>query len=249
MLPLQSVIFFILNLLPALRVTYNLQDKADAFNRKLLAPGDGESDTVLLSDAGSFGRPERGKAGVVAQRLCPWWAGYFLLCPLRRLAQNPRTLFAPLVAPGATVLELGPAMGFFTLDLARLVGSRGRVVTVDIQRSMLEAIEKRAAKAGLLHRIEPHLGGNGNAWADDLTGQVDVALAIYMLHEVPDQASFFAAIRSTLVPDGKLFISEPIGHVSKRDYEKTVAEAENEGFETIGRPAMRFSRSVLMARR
>jgi ubiquinone/menaquinone biosynthesis C-methylase UbiE len=36
-----------------------------------------------------------------------------------------------------TVLEPGPGMGFFTLELARRVGAPGRVIAVDIQPKMI----------------------------------------------------------------------------------------------------------------
>lgn len=167
---------------------------------------------------------------------------------MRRFAHNPRAILGPYVKPGMTVLELGPGMGFFTLDLARLVGGEGRVIAVDAQQRMLGAIEKRAAKDGLLQRIELRLGGEDGRWAQDLEGTVDIALAIFMLHEVRDLPSFLAAIRRTLVPGGKLLISEPKVHVSKQSYAHTVAEAQKAGFRTVDYPKMRRSRSVLMAK-
>jgi ubiquinone/menaquinone biosynthesis C-methylase UbiE len=57
-----------------------------------------------------------------------------------------------------TVLEPGPGMGFFTLELARRVGDAGRVVAVDIQPKMLSVLQRRAAKTGLQNRIETRLG-------------------------------------------------------------------------------------------
>ena len=50
------------------------------------------------------------------------------------------TILSPLVSEGMTVLEPGPGMGFFTLELARLVGPHGRVVSVEMQAKMLEAL-------------------------------------------------------------------------------------------------------------
>ena len=73
----------------------------------------------------------------MAHRVCPWWLGYLLASPLRRLMQDPVKVVAPYVREGMTVLEPGPGMGFFTLELARLVGPSGRVVAVDIQPRML----------------------------------------------------------------------------------------------------------------
>jgi hypothetical protein len=60
--------------------------------------------------------------------VCPWWVGYLLASPLRRLQYDPAALLAPYVRTGMTVLEPGPGMGFFTLELARRVGPSGRVV-------------------------------------------------------------------------------------------------------------------------
>jgi SAM-dependent methyltransferase len=80
---------------------------------------------------------------------CPWWLGCLLVTPLRRLKENPARILAPYLRPGMIVLEPGPAMGFFTLELARLVGPGGRVVAVDLQEKMLAALRRRAQKAGL----------------------------------------------------------------------------------------------------
>lgn len=89
------------------------------------------------------------KEGSTPQRVYPWWLGYLLVSPLRRLSQNPGKVLAPYVREGMTVLEPGRGMGFFTLELARLVGPSGRVVAVDIQPRMLAGLRRRAARAGL----------------------------------------------------------------------------------------------------
>src|SRR3974377_2079801 len=93
----------------------------------------------------------------MAHRVCPWWIGYFLVSPLRRFLQDPSTLVGPFVSAGMVVLEPGPGMGFFTLELARRVGPNGRVIAIDVQPRMLEGLRKRAAKAGLGERIDARL--------------------------------------------------------------------------------------------
>ena len=185
----------------------------------------------------------------MAKHICPWWVGYFLMNPLRRFAHNPQKVLVPYVKAGMTVLELGPGMGFFTIDLARLAGPHGKVITVDVQSRMLKAIERRASKAGLLDRIETRLGGDDDSWAHGLTGKVDFALAFFMLHEVPDVPRFLGLIRSTLHSGGKLLIAEPKMHVSACDYADTVAAAQKAGFEIIDHPRIRRSRAVLLSPR
>jgi hypothetical protein len=44
-------------------------------------------------------------------RVCPWWVGYILASPVRKLWQNPVRILKPFVRPGMTVLEPGPGMG------------------------------------------------------------------------------------------------------------------------------------------
>jgi len=60
----------------------------------------------------------------MAKRVCPWWLGYFLASPVRRwlMREDPAQILAPYVREGMTVLEPGPGMGFFTLELAMRVG-------------------------------------------------------------------------------------------------------------------------------
>ena len=110
-------------------------------------------------------------------RVCPWWLGYFLISPLRRIGQQPRNILLPYVDEGHTVLEPGAGMGFFTLELARLVGPSGRVIALDVQPKMLKALKRRARKAGLLDRIDARLVAPNSLGARDLSGSVDFTLA------------------------------------------------------------------------
>ncbi len=178
--------------------------------------------------------------------VCPWWLGYLLLNPLRRLRQDPAAILAPHVRPGMTVLEPGPGMGFFTLELARLVGDAGRVVAVDVQQRMLAALRRRADRAGVGGRIETRLTEGGSLGVDHLAGAVDFILAFAVVHELPDAASLFAQAAKLLKPSGRLLVSEPRLHVSQRDFAATVRAAERAGLRELDRPPSAASRSVLL---
>ena len=122
--------------------------------------------------------------------LCPWWLGYALASPLRRLVESPERLLAPHVRSGMTVVEPGCGMGYFSLPLARMVGPNGRVMCVDLQPKMIGGLERRARRAGLLDRIHAFA-----CTAEDLSlGQwresADFAVALHMIHEVPDPLDF-----------------------------------------------------------
>ena len=82
----------------------------------------------------------------MGHRICPWWLGPLLASPVRRLFYNPENLVSPYVDKGITVLDIGCGMGFFSLPLARLVGSTGKVVCVDLQEKMIKGLIKRRRK-------------------------------------------------------------------------------------------------------
>ena len=79
-----------------------------------------------------------------------------------------------------------------------------------------------------------------------LTEKVDFILAFYMIHEVPDQDKLFENCISILKPGGKIFIIEPMFHVSKKAFEEMIGRLKNIGFEIIESPKVFFSRTVLL---
>lgn len=182
-------------------------------------------------------------------RVCPVWIGYLLASPLRKLIQNPRAILAPHVTPGMCVMDIGSAMGFFSLPLAELVGPAGRVICVDLQQGMLDALLRRARRMNLADRIEPRLCALESLKVDDLAGRIDFALAFAMVHEVGDPGRLFAQIRAALKPAGRLLFAEPKGHVTSGAFGKSVATAEAEGFRLRGSPHIARSHAVLLERR
>jgi ubiquinone/menaquinone biosynthesis C-methylase UbiE len=178
---------------------------------------------------------------------CPWWVGFLLVTPLRRLKEDPSKILPPFVHEGMLVLEPGPAMGFFTLELARLVGPRGRVVAVDLQEKMLATLRRRAAKAGVADRIETRVCAHDDLGLADLAGRVDFALLFHMLHEVSDQEGFLRAIHATLKPGGRVLFVEPRGHVSAEAFAASIERARHAGLE-IAEPAQGRQLRVVLQR-
>ncbi len=182
------------------------------------------------------------------EHVCPWWFGTLLASRVRKLVQDPARILAPFVKPGATVLEPGPGMGFFTVELARLVGPQGKVVAVDLQQPMLDGVRARAEQATVagplvLRRVEPASLG-----VPDLAGQVDFALLFWMLHEVPDPAHFLGELAQALKVGGRILFCEPKGHVSGQAFEKSLQLAGTVGLRVESRPSIRLSRAALLVR-
>lgn len=182
----------------------------------------------------------------MANHRCPWWAGTLLANPVRRLLQDPARILRPYVRPGMTVLEPGPGMGFFTLELARLAGPSGRVVAIDVQPQMLEGLKRRAAKAGLAERVEARRAQPQSLGVGNLAGQVDFVLVFAMLHEMPSAAAFFAEAGQAMKPGAILLLAEPSGHVNAERFAAELAEAGKAGFSAVERPGVRWSHAAVL---
>jgi cyclopropane fatty-acyl-phospholipid synthase-like methyltransferase len=185
----------------------------------------------------------------MAHHVCPWWLGYVLVSPLRRLLHDPAKIVGPYVRQGMTVLEPGPGMGFFTLELARRVGPNGRVIAVDVQPRMIAGLKRRAAKAGLSDRIDARLASENSMGLNDLAGKVDFTLAMAVVHEMPSANGLFAEAAAAMKPGGRLLLAEPSGHVKKEMFELELQTAAEVGFSVTERPAIRHSQAALLTKR
>ena len=184
----------------------------------------------------------------MAHRVCPWWLGYFLISPIRRMMQDPSAVLAPYVNKGMTVLEPGPGMGFFTIELARRVGPSGRVVAVDLQPRMLAKLQKRANRAGLQDRIETRRASPGDLGIADLASSVDFTLAFALVHELPNVEHFFAEIATASKPGAGLLFVEPTGHVTPEAFQGELNASVKAGFKVIDQPVIKRSLAAFLRR-
>jgi len=182
----------------------------------------------------------------MAKRVCPFWVGYLLISPLRTLFQNPDKLLKPHITSGMKVLDIGSGMGFFSLPIARMVGAEGKVICVDVQEKMLKSLEKRARKAGLSDRVETRICHQNSLGLNDLNEEIDFALAFAVVHEVPNVTQFLDELFNTLKPTGKLLLAEPKGHVSEKDFNRTISVAQQNRFKIIDNPSIPRNRTMLL---
>jgi ubiquinone/menaquinone biosynthesis C-methylase UbiE len=163
---------------------------------------------------------------------------------LRRLIHNPEKILKPFIKEGMTVLDIGCGPGYFTAEMARLVGESGKVIAADLQQEMLDLMNIKLTSLGLEKRIEAH------HCQSDRTGiekKVDFILTFWMVHEVPDQHNFFEELKSLLNRGGKILCVEPKIHVTRSAFSAMVSVIESAGLEIISRPHIAISRSLLLS--
>lgn len=176
-------------------------------------------------------------------QVCPVALSGSLDNSIRRWLQNPKNILSPYIKEGMTVLDVGCGPGFFSLEMARMVGKFGRIIAADMQEGMLQIVKDKVKGTELEERIFLHKCGENNIEVLEL---VDFVLLFYMVHEVPNKEHFFNEIGTLLKPDGRVLIVEPPFHVSKSAFEETVRIVGDAGLIVIEKPKMFFSRAVLL---
>lgn len=178
--------------------------------------------------------------------VCPWRSGYTLNNRMRRILHRPENILKELVLPGKTVMDIGCGMGFFTLPMARLVGKTGKVIAIDLQPQMLRGMEKCAEKANVTQQITSHLCGQESLGIDLYSGTVDFALLFMMLHEVPDPVRLIRELHTTLSTHGRILFAEPVIHVSRHNYQKSLDQLAHAGFLSVAEPAVALCRAAVL---
>jgi ubiquinone/menaquinone biosynthesis C-methylase UbiE len=179
------------------------------------------------------------------KRICPPELAGSLDNSLRKLLHNPRKILQPFINPGMTVLDLGCGPGFFTLEIAKIVGISGKVIAADLQEGMLNKVIRKISGTEIESRIKIHKCQENRI---GVTEKVDFILAFWMIHEVYDPDRLIRELKSILNPGGKVYVIEPKFHVSKKSFNNTVEIFRKAGFEIIDNPIVFISRTVLLSK-
>jgi ubiquinone/menaquinone biosynthesis C-methylase UbiE len=162
---------------------------------------------------------------------------------LRLLLQNPMRILKNHIRPGMTVLDLGCGTGYFTLEIAKLLEKKGKVIATDVQTGMLEILKQKLQKSDLHNLIQII---NNQEHTLGFTEKVDFILAFYSFHEMKNIDNIIHELKQILKPETKVFISEQKFHVSGDAFNTIIEKMENIGLEIIARPKIFLSRTVIM---
>jgi len=158
----------------------------------------------------------------------------------RQREESPRKLLKALqVKPNQKVCDFGCGNGFHTLQLAKRVGPRGKVLAVDIQQEMLDLLQLRAKPRGLLN-IEPRLATATDPNLPDR--QLDLVLMVDVYHELSEPALILQAIHASLNPTGRIAVVEfreedpevPILPLHKMSQAQVLKEITANKFKLVG---------------
>jgi ubiquinone/menaquinone biosynthesis C-methylase UbiE len=175
--------------------------------------------------------------------ICPHKFAFMLDNIFRRCLQHPRKVVGEYLRLGDTVIDLGCGPGFFTIDMAKMVGPTGKVIAVDLQRPMLDTVARKARRHKVAEWVACHPCEAGRI---GLAAHADFILAFYMIHETPDPHTCLMQIKELMKADARLLVVEPKMHVSQQKFEAMARQAEGAGLVVLDHPPKKGGRSLLL---
>lgn len=164
---------------------------------------------------------------------CPSWLSWFVELENPFLKNNRSTTIIQQldVQPGMKVTDIGCGPGRVTIPLAEVIGPSGRVTAVDIQQNMLLKVKNKAKAKGLQNIVFLRANiSEANLEPDEM----DRAVMVNVLGEVPDKEAALKEVFNTLKPGGMLCITEVILDPHFQSREKVSEWAASAGFHEKG---------------
>jgi ubiquinone/menaquinone biosynthesis C-methylase UbiE len=126
--------------------------------------------------------------------------------PGREKEEHPAKLLAALkLKAGDVVADIGAGTGYHAFRMAPMVGSRGKILAVDIQQEMLDLIRQKMKKTNVTN-IEPVLGTIEDPKLP--AESVDLILMVDVYHEFSHPHEMTTAMVKALKPGGRLVFVE-----------------------------------------
>jgi ubiquinone/menaquinone biosynthesis C-methylase UbiE len=168
----------------------------------------------------------------------PHQLAWFLELPLRRLVLSPARLASRLpLGPDASVLEIGPGSGYYSLEVARRIPA-GHLELFDLQPGMLARCRAKCQSAGLAN--VGFTTGDG-AYLPFADASFDLVYMVTVFGEVDDTEACLRGIRRVLKPAGVLSISEHMPDPDFTAFDTLRRQVEARGFRLEARHGSRWA--------
>ena len=138
---------------------------------------------------------------------CPYGQRFWVEAPHPIITRERlRSVLEP--SPGERLLEIGPGVGYYTLEMAEWVGPDGAIEIFDLQREFLDHTTGRAAERGLTNVVATQGDATSLSYEDD---SMDAVVLTAVLGEIPDTGAALREIERVLKPGGRLVVGELFG--------------------------------------
>jgi len=124
--------------------------------------------------------------------------------PARDAWQKPAHVVTLMqIEAGATVVDLGTGTGYFLPFLSLAVGTKGKVLALDVEPDMIRYVKERTQKEKLGNIEARAIPGDDPQLAE---ASVDRLLVVDTWHHIPERKAYAAKLAKALKPGGAVFV-------------------------------------------
>jgi len=126
--------------------------------------------------------------------------------PEREKEEDPAKLLKALeIKPGMVVADVGAGSGYHSFRMAPLVGEKGKILAVDIQKQMIAMLNARIKKDSLTN-VTPVLSTDKDPKLP--AGEVDLIMMVDVYHEFDHPYEMTQKMVESLKPGGRMVFVE-----------------------------------------
>jgi ubiquinone/menaquinone biosynthesis C-methylase UbiE len=127
----------------------------------------------------------------------------------KKIGSDPKAILENAgVSEGEVVVDLGCGVGFFVMEIAKIVGNTGKVFAVDIRKEILDSLKTKSIDSGMrnIYGIVADLEKPGSTGLD--ADSVDVVLMINLLFLIKNKEVVLSEAHRILKSGSKLVIMD-----------------------------------------
>lgn len=122
---------------------------------------------------------------------------------------DPKALLAEIgIGWGSIVADFGCGSGYFSIALAEVVGSDGKVFALDILKSSLESVESRAKILGLANVVSQRVNLEKDGGSKLNPESLDWVIMKDMLFQNQDKRTILREAYRVIKPGGRMLVVE-----------------------------------------
>lgn len=113
----------------------------------------------------------------------PYWLSFILYNPIRKLFTPRKNIIKNShIKKGSIVLEIGCGPGFFTETISSIIGKKGKLYALDVQKQMIEKIKNKIKNKKIRNNVYTRFSNASNINLP--SNSVDVVFVAYAFEEL-----------------------------------------------------------------
>ena len=140
-----------------------------------------------------------------------------------RIGEAEQVMALAGIRPGMSVADVGAGEGYYTVRLARVVGSTGRVLAEDIDPDSIDSLSERIQRERL-DNVAVKLGAPEDPMLPPRS--FDRIFLVHMFHEVSDPYAFLWHLREAVKPGGEVILVDSDRPVKNHGIPPSQADCE-----------------------